>query len=223
MLSAGQFDGMHDWLAAAEHADGFGGGGEFIDDACAFHGEHFAAFFYQGQAPFDEEIHRADGAGYGDVAGIAQFAPACGFGALGDDFDVAQGEFRHDFLQEGGFLFGGFEEDDFGVGAGDGEDDAGNAAATADVSEAKSVRREEREKGKSVAHVLHLGGGAIGDAGEVHVLVGLEEKVDVGGEFGVLIFGEGQRGFGGELVPEFIHARVFSMSSRYARRRMGRK
>ena len=64
----------------------------------------------------------------------------------------------------------------------------------------------------AVAHVLHLGGGAIGDAGEVHVLIGFEEQVDVGREFGVLIFGKCERGLGGELVPEFIHFRTPSCS-----------
>ena len=52
---------------------------------------------------------------------------------------------------------------------------------------------------------MKLGGRAIGDAGEIHARVGVEEEVEVFGEGVVLSLRERDLGAGGELVPEVVH------------------
>ena len=53
---------MDDRLAAAEEVDRFFCGGDFFVGFCAFHGEDFAAFFSEREAPLGDPDQLADGA-----------------------------------------------------------------------------------------------------------------------------------------------------------------
>jgi len=218
MLSSGQLHRMHHRRPTIQDTDRFLGVWQFFGELGAFHGEEFAAFFDEGEAPFDEDVHGADGAGGDDVEGFAQVAVGDVLGAVGEDADVGQGEGGGGSVEESGFFLGGFEEENLGVGAGDGQGDAGDAAAAADVGEAMGILRKVREERQGVGDVEDLGGGAVFDPRQVHRLVGLEEEVEVAMEEGMLRLAEAQTRGGGKLGPECIHGNTMRRVRFSARR-----
>ena len=88
-------------------------------------------------------------------------------------------------LEERDLLLRGVHQDHLDVGARDADGDPGKAAATAGIEERPFG--DQRGKGERIEQVLlhHLAG--IGDGGQVHRLVPLEEHVDVPGEEGALL------------------------------------
>ncbi len=101
-----------------------------------------------------------------------------GLGAGGDDVDVGEAEVGGGFIEEGGALQVGFDEGVGGVGAGDGEDEAGEAGAGADVGDALAgLDVAEQQRGKGIEEVLYCCMGGVGDGGEAVGAMGEEEGV----------------------------------------------
>jgi hypothetical protein len=64
---------------------------------------------------------------------------------------------------------------------------------------------EKGEEGEGVGDVMEFRLGAVGDAGEVHAGVGVEEQVEVAVKLGTLRLVEVEGGALCELGPQFNH------------------
>ena len=170
--------------------------------------------FGEGHGDFGEGVDAADGAGDDGVEGFAGadgsvFAGASevggDFGAVVEDGDVGEAQECGGAFEEGGFLAGGFEEGEVEVRHADGEGEAWEAAAAADVDDSGPFGevREHGDEGDGVEDVAGPGEDGVLDGGEVHRLVDGEEEGEVGAEFGDVggvEFDADFGGFGDEVV-----------------------
>jgi len=156
----------------------------------------------EGEGVFEEAGEGGDSSADYQVVGLpVSRVFAGGFGAGVEDGDVGEAQLLHGQLEEAGAFADGFEEGEVGVGAGDGEDEAGEAAAGADVGDALGGGNVPNEQGgEGVKEVLDGCFGGVGDGGEAGAgVVGDEELVVVG--VGVQLpggDGEAEEGCGGE-------------------------
>lgn len=103
-------------------------------------------------------------------------------GALRDDFDVGEIESGDDGFDEAGFFLCGVEEGEFCLGKCDGERNAGESGSCAGVGDALRVF-EEAPGEERIEDVFDGGLAGIGDAGEVHHLVDLDDHFEMAGGF----------------------------------------
>jgi len=157
---------------------------DFVGGLGAFHGEAVAADAGEGEGVFEGDGEGGDGAAEDEVVGVAVVGVAAGgFGALSQDGRVTEVEGRDGCLEEGGALLVGFDEGVRGLRTGDGEDEAGEAAAGADVGDGLAGGDvADQEAGEGVEEVLDGNFGGVGDGGEAGFGLPVEEKGVVGGE-----------------------------------------
>jgi len=156
---------------------------DFVGGLGAFHGEAVAADAGEGEGVLEGDGEGGDGAAEDEVVGVAVVGVAAGgFGALRQDGRVVEVEGLDGCLEEGGTLPVGFDEGIAGVRAGDGEDEAGEAAAGADVGDGLAGGDvADQEAGEGVEKVLDGDLGGLGEGGEAGFRLVAEEEGVVGG------------------------------------------
>ncbi len=113
---------------------------------------------------------------------------------------MGEGEGLRGLLEEGGALLVGLDECVVSRGAGDSEDEAGEAGAGANVGEAFAGGNvADLEADEGVEEVLYGDFGGVGDGGEGGALVVFEEEVEVGAVGVELSLRDGEAEFGGAL------------------------
>lgn len=113
-----------------EAGEGFPGGGELGGGALAFQGEEAAAETGVGETPGGEFVEGGDGAGGNDIG--AAGGDEVGFTALHGDAG-GEVEVGDHLVEEIAATLEGLDEDEAEVGAHEGEHEAGQAGAGADV------------------------------------------------------------------------------------------
>jgi hypothetical protein len=94
------------------------------------------------------------------------------------DRNILQSQFDDSLLQEGGFFLDGVDHADRQIWSGDGQRDAGQAAAAADVEQ--WAWADMRQDGQRVEQVVRNGLFRIAQGGQVVGLVPLEQQVAEG-------------------------------------------
>ena len=167
----------------------------------AFVGEEAAAESGEGEGVFQEDGEGGDGAADDQVVCLTVVRMAADrFGAAGENGHMGEGECLRGLLEEGGALLVGFDECVVSRGAGDGEDEAGEAGAGANVGEAFAGGDVADLKAyEGVEEVLDGDFGGVGDGGEGGGAVVFEEEVEVGAVGVEVGLGDGEAEFGGAL------------------------
>ncbi len=178
--------------AAAKRVQSIAAAVELLIDSRALVGDEVAAEARQGQAVLEEDGEGRDRAAEDEVVCLPVVGVVADlFGTGGEDRHVGEPERLDGVLEERSPLLRGLDEGVAG-GAGDGEDEAGEPGAGADIGDA--VIRGDLpylEAGEGVEEVLDGDLAEIGDGGERRAAVVGEEEVEVGGVAFERALGEG--------------------------------